>query len=80
MAPGNRTATAMKQVTLKVSNCSVGQWSTLLLELHSMSRSWKRFGPRIELQAPSIKQVITAGTSTKRQASSNKRHNMARFI
>ena len=70
----------MKQVTLKVSNCSVGQWSTLLLELHSMAGNWKRFGPRIELQAPSIKQVIAAGTSTKRQASSSKRHNMARFI
>ena len=70
----------MKQVTLKVSNCSVGQWSTLLLELNLMKTSWKRFGPRIELQAPSIKQVIAAGTSTKRQASSGKRHNMAKFI
>jgi len=70
----------MKKVTLTVKNCSVGQWSTLLLELHSMAGSWKRFGPRIELQAPSIKQVITAGTSTKRQAASSKRHNMARFI
>jgi len=70
----------MKQVTLKVSNISVGQWSTLLLELHGVANNWKRFGPRIELQAPSIKQVIAAGTSTKRQASSSKRHNMARFI
>jgi len=70
----------MKQVTLKVSNCSVAQWSTLLLELNIVSKSWARFGPRIELQAPSIKQVIAAGTSTKRQASSAKRHNMARFI
>ena len=71
----------MKQVTLKVSNCSVGQWSTLLLELNLMKTSWKRFGPRIELQAPSIKQVIAAGTSNHRpQASSRKRHKLAMFI
>jgi hypothetical protein len=70
----------MKQVTLKVSNCSVAQWSTLLLELNLMSKAWTRFGPKIELQAPSIKQVIAAGTSTKRQAPGVKRHNMARFI
>ena len=63
----------MKKITLTVSNCSVGQWSTLLLELDIMSRSWKRFGPRIELQAPGLKQTLTAGTKrheprTKRQA------------
>ena len=45
----------MKQVTLKVSNCSVAQWSTLLLELNIMTKSWAKFGPTIELQAPSIK-------------------------
>ena len=69
----------MKQVTLKVSNCSVAQWSTLLLELNIISKSWKRFGPRIELQAPSIKHIISAGTNNQPQASSRKRHNMAMF-
>ena len=58
----------MKQVTLKVSNCSVGQWSTLLLELHGVARNWKRFGPEIELQAPSIEKIIKLGTSNKHQA------------
>ena len=70
----------MKQVTLKVKNCSVGQWSTLLLELNLMATSWKRFGPRIELQAPSIGQILAHGQSNKPQAPSRKRHNMARFI
>ena len=70
----------MKQVTLKVSNCSVAQWSTLLLELNIMAKSWERFGPRIELQAPSIKRILSQGTSNKPQAPSRKRHNMARFI
>ena len=58
----------MKQVTLKVSNISAGQWSTLLLELHGVARSWKKFGPEIELQAPSIEKIIRLGTSTKPQA------------
>ena len=58
----------MKQVTLKVNNCSAGQWSTLLLELHGVARNWKRFGPEIELQAPSIEKIIKLGTSTRREA------------
>ena len=70
----------MKQVTLKVSNCSVAQWSTLLLELNLVAKNWARFGPEIELQATSIKRILEAGTSNKPQASSRKRHNMARFI
>ena len=70
----------MKQVTLKVSNCSVAQWSTLLLELNIMSKNWARFGPKIELQATSIKRILNAGTTNHRpQAPSRKRHNMAMF-
>ena len=70
----------MKQVTLKVSNCSVAQWSTLLLELNLMTKSWARFGPEIQLQAPSVKRILDQGTSNKPQAPSRKRHNIARFI
>ena len=79
----------MKQVTLKVSNCSVAQWSTLLLELNLISQNWKRFGPRIELQAPSVKRILAHGQSNKpwpkkkyswEEAPSRKRHNMTRFI
>jgi hypothetical protein len=58
----------------------VAQWSTLLLELNLVSKNWARFGPKIELQAPSIGHIIKIGTSNKPQASSRKRHNMARFI
>ena len=70
----------MKQVTLKVSNCSVGQWSTLLLELHGVAQNWKRFGPKIELQAPSIERILKAGQSNKPQATGRKRHKLAMFI
>ena len=69
----------MKKVTLKVSNCSVGQWSTLLLELNLVAKNWARFGPEIELQASSIKRILAHGTSNRPQAPSRKRHNMAMF-
>ena len=79
----------MKQVTLKVSNCSVAQWSTLLLELNLVAQNWKRFGPEIELQAPSVKRILINGHKLqapslyeprhKPQAPSRKRHNMAMF-
>ena len=58
----------MKQVTLKIKNCTVGQWSTLLLELNLMAKAWARFGPEIELQAPSVEKIIRLGTSNKPQA------------
>ena len=70
----------MKKVTLNVTNCSVAQWSTLLLELNIISKNWKRFGPEIELQAPSIGHIIKIGTSNKPQAPSRKRHKLAMFI
>ena len=69
----------MKQVTLKVSNCSVAQWSTLLLELNLVAKAWKKFGPGIELQAPSVERILAHGTSNKPQAPSRKRHNLTTF-
>ena len=69
----------MKQLTLKVNNCSQAQRSTLLLELNLMSKNWKRFGPEIEIQAPSIKRILAHGTSNRPQAPSRKRHNLGAF-
>ena len=69
----------MKKVTLKVTNCSVAQWSTLLLELNLVAKAWEKFGPRIELQAPSVERILAHGTSNKPQAPSRKRHNMTMF-
>jgi len=74
----------MKEIKLQVSNISTGQWSTLLLELNNMSKTWRRFGPDIKLQATSINKIIAAGqvknSSRKRQAASRKRHKLAMFI
>ena len=70
----------MKKFTIEVSHASPAQLATIGLELKIMSNAWEKFGPRIyinsqKLQAPSLHEV-----RPKRQASSSKRHNMARFI
>jgi len=70
----------MKKFTIDVSHASPAQLATIALELKIMSNAWEKFGPRIyingqKLQAPSLREP-----SRKRQASSSKRHNMARFI
>ena len=70
----------MKQFTIEVKNASQGQLLTIGTELKIMSNNWERFGPRIlingdKLQAPSLKEP-----RHKRQATSHKRHNIARFI
>ena len=70
----------MKKFTIEVSHASPGQLQTIAAELKIMSNNWERFGPRIlingdKLQAPSLKEP-----RHKRQATSHKRHNIARFI
>jgi len=70
----------MKQFKIDVSHASPGQLQTIGLELKIMSNGWERFGPKIfingsKLQAPSLREP-----SRKRQATSHKRHNIARFI
>ena len=70
----------MKKFTIEVSHASPAQLLTIAAELRIMSHAWTKFGPRImingqKLQAPSLREP-----RIKRQASSSKRHNMARFI
>ena len=70
----------MKKFTIEVSNASKPQLLTIALELKIMSNGWAKHGPRIlingsKLQAPSLTEP-----RHKRQATSRKRHNMARFI
>ena len=72
----------VNRFTIEVSHASPAQLTTIALELKIMANGWAKFGPRIringhKLQAPSLR---IEGSSHKRQASSSKRHNMARFI
>ena len=68
-----------KKFTIEISHATPQQLATIALELKIMSNGWARHGPRItingdKLQAPSLREP-----SHKRQASSNKRHNMTLF-
>ena len=70
----------MKKFTIEVSHASPAQLTTIALDLKIMSNGWEKHGPRItingqQVQAPSLREP-----RHKQQASSNKRHNMARFI
>ena len=70
----------MKQFTIEVKHASGPQLQTIAAELKIMSNGWEKFGPKIfingnKLQAPSLREP-----RHKRQATSHKRHNMARFI
>ena len=53
----------MKTVTINVEGASQSQWSTFLLELNLMKKSWKRYGVNATLKAPSINKIITLGTT-----------------
>ena len=69
-----------KQFRIDVSHASPGQLLTIGAELKIMSNSWEKFGPKIfingqKLQAPSLREP-----RHKRQVTSHKRHNMAKFI
>ena len=70
----------MKKFTIEIKNASGPQLQTIAAELKIMSNGWERFGPKIlinghKLQAPTLHEP-----RHKAQASSRKRHNMARFI
>jgi len=70
----------MKKFKIEVSHASQGQLATIAAELKIMSNGWEKFGPRITINGQKLQAPELHETRTKRQASSVKRHNMARFI
>jgi len=54
---------ANKTVTINVTGASQSQWSTFVLELNLMKKTWKRYGVNVELKTPSINKIISQGTS-----------------
>jgi hypothetical protein len=51
----------MKEVSLKISNISSKQWTSLLIELNLVKSSWKRFGPDIKIKAKNFDKIIKWG-------------------
>ena len=52
-----------KTITIKTNEISQRQYSTLLLELNIMKRQWRSYGVDLQISAPSLKKIITLGTS-----------------
>ena len=50
-----------RKITLTTNDISQRQWSTLILELNSMSKAWKRFGVDIKVNALNAERIIKWG-------------------
>jgi hypothetical protein len=50
-----------RKITLTTNAISQRQWSTLILELNSISKSWKRFGVDIKVNALNAERIIKWG-------------------
>jgi len=51
----------MRKITLTTNNIGQRQWSTLILELNSMSKAWRRYGVDIKIKAPRSEKIIKWG-------------------
>ena len=51
----------MKEVNIKIKNISVKQWPLLLIELNLIAKSWKRFGPKLDIKAKNFDKIIKWG-------------------
>ena len=47
----------MKEITIKIKNISQRQWPLLLVELNLVARSWKRYGPIIDIKAKNFDKI-----------------------
>ena len=70
----------MKKYTIEVSHASPAQLTTIATELKIMSNNWERFGPKIQINGQKLQAPSLTEPRHKRQASSNKRHNLTAFI
>ena len=51
----------MKKINIKVKNISQRQWPLLLVELNLIAKSWRRYGPIIDIKTKNFDQIIKWG-------------------
>ena len=51
----------MKEINIKVKNISQRQWPLLLVELNLIAKSWKRYGPVMDIKAKNFSKIIKCG-------------------
>mgnify|MGYP003649565058 FL=1 len=50
-----------RKITLTIDEVGHKQWATLILELNSMCKAWRRFGVKIKITAPKSDKIIRWG-------------------
>ena len=51
----------MKEINIKIKNISQRQWPLLLIELNLLSKTWRRFGPIMNIKAKNFDKIIKWG-------------------
>jgi hypothetical protein len=51
----------MKEINIKVKNISSKQWPLLLIELNIIAKTWRRFGPIIDVKTKGFDKIIKWG-------------------
>ena len=51
----------MKEINIKIKNISQKQWPLLLIELNLIAKTWRRYGPIIDIKAKNFNQIIKWG-------------------
>ena len=51
----------MKEINIKIKNISPRQWPLLLVELNLIAKSWKRYGPIMDIKAKNFNKIIKWG-------------------
>jgi hypothetical protein len=51
----------VREINIKVKNISLKQWPLLLIELNLMAKTWKRYGPIIDIKTENFDRIIKWG-------------------
>ena len=52
------------KIVITAHHINPKQWSTLLLELNLMKKSWRPFGVKLDIQAKDFERIVHWGTKT----------------
>ena len=51
----------MKEINIKIKNISQKQWPLLLIELNLIAKTWRRYGPIIDIKAKNFNSIVKWG-------------------
>ena len=54
----------MKEINIKIKNISQKQWPLFLIELNLMAKTWKKYGPIVDIKAQNFSKIIKWGKRT----------------